>query len=56
MTVYIDVLIVVNFYITYFVLRASAGLLHTRLKMGRLIAAAVIGGISSAAAVFAFPF
>lgn len=56
MTIYIDVLIIVNFYITYFVLRAAAKLLHTQLKTRRLIAAAVIGGITSAAAVFTLPF
>lgn len=55
MVVYIDVLIIVNFYITYLLLRASARLLHNQLKSVRLIIASVLGGISSIFAIFSFP-
>lgn len=55
MIVYIDVLIIVNLYITYFLLKATARMLRTRLKTGRLIAGAVIGGVSAAAAVLPLP-
>ena len=51
MTVYIDVLIVMNTYISYFTLRAAGGMLHTRIPFRRLAAASVIGGITSLAAV-----
>ena len=51
MTVYIDVLIVLNIYITYFTLRAAGRLLHTRIPLRRLTVASVIGGITSLAAV-----
>lgn len=56
MIVYLDVLIVVNVYITYFVLRAAARLLRVRLRAGRLIPASVLGGISSVTAAFPLPF
>ncbi|MCM1333736.1 MAG: sigma-E processing peptidase SpoIIGA [Bacteroides sp.] len=56
MVVYIDVLIVVNVYVTYFTLRAAARLLRERLKTRRLILASVFGGLSSATAAFSFPF
>lgn len=55
MVVYIDVLVVVNFYITYLLLKSTAALLHTRLKTGRLIAASILGGISAVTAVFSLP-
>lgn len=51
MIVYIDVLIVINIYITYFTLRAVSGLLHTRLTTSRLAAASAAGGIMSLAAL-----
>ena len=51
MTVYIDVLIVMNTYISYFTLRAVCRLLHTEVRFQRLAAASVIGGITSLAAV-----
>ncbi len=51
MIVYIDVLIVINIYITYFTLRAAAGMLHTRLKLPRLAAASVLGGFTALAAL-----
>lgn len=56
MVIYLDVLIVVNVYITYFTLRASARLLRARLKTRRLILASVFGGISSATAAFSLSF
>ncbi|MBQ9482750.1 MAG: sigma-E processing peptidase SpoIIGA [Ruminiclostridium sp.] len=51
MTVYIDVLIVMNTYISYFTLRAAGRLLHTEVRFRRLAAASVLGGIMSLAAV-----
>ena len=51
MTVYIDVLIVMNIYISYFTLRAAGRLLHTDIKFGRLAAASVFGGFSALAAL-----
>lgn len=51
MTVYIDVLIVMNIYISYFTLRASARLLHTAIPFGRLAGASVLGGFTSLAAL-----
>lgn len=56
MIIYLDVLIVVNVYITYFVLRAAARLLRIRLRTGRLILASVFGGISSVTAALPVPF
>ena len=55
MIVYIDVLIVINVYITYFTLRAAAGILHTRLKLPRLAGASVLGGITALAALADIP-
>lgn len=55
MVVYIDVLVVVNFYITYLLLKATARLLHTRLKTSRTIIASIIGGISAVTAIFPIP-
>ena len=51
MTVYIDVLIVINIYITYFTLRAGARLLHSEIKFPRLAAASLLGGVGSLAAL-----
>ena len=51
MTVYIDVLIIINVYITYFTLRGCALLLHMKSDMKRLAAASVLGGLTSAAAL-----
>lgn len=56
MVIYLDVLIVVNAYITYFTLKATARLLHLGYKTGRLIAASLIGGISAAAAAVPMGF
>ncbi len=55
MIVYIDVLIVINIYITYFTLRAVSGLLHTRLAVFRLTLASILGGITSLAALLEIP-
>lgn len=51
MTVYLDVLIVMNVYISYFTLRAAGRLLHTETGFRRTAAAAVFGGLSSLAAL-----
>lgn len=51
MTVYLDVLIVMNIYISYFTLRAAGRLLHTETKLRRTAAASVFGGFSSLAAL-----
>lgn len=46
-TVYIDVLIVLNIYVNYFLLRITAGLTHSPLRTGRCILGAVWGSIFS---------
>ncbi|MGN0617766.1 MAG: sigma-E processing peptidase SpoIIGA, partial [Ruminiclostridium sp.] len=51
MTIYLDVLIIVNIYITYFILKAAARLLHIKYRFFRLAAGSVFGGFSSLAAV-----
>ncbi len=56
MVIYIDVLIVINIYITYFILKATAKLLHSGYKLSRLIAASVLGGISAITAVIPLSF
>jgi stage II sporulation protein GA (sporulation sigma-E factor processing peptidase) len=47
MIVYVDVLIVVSFYINYLLLRASAVIIHKPVHRGRIIAGALIGSLSS---------
>jgi stage II sporulation protein GA (sporulation sigma-E factor processing peptidase) len=47
MVVYVDVLIIVSFYINYFLLRAAAAVIHKPIKRGRLIAGALVGSLSS---------
>lgn len=47
MVVYIDVLIILNIYITYFILRCCARFFHEEYKLSRLIIGSVFGGISS---------
>lgn len=47
MVVYIDVLIILNIYITYFTLRCCFRFLHGDYKLKRLIAASVFGGLCS---------
>ncbi len=56
MIIYLDVLIAVNFCITYFSLKGTARLLHAGYKTGRLIAASVFGGFSSLTALFSLEF
>lgn len=56
MVIYLDVLMAVNVYITYFTLKATARLLHLGYKTGRLIFASVLGGISALAAVLPVNF
>lgn len=51
MTVYVDVLIILNAYISYFTLKASAGLLHIGYKLPRIIIASVFGGAISLTAL-----
>lgn len=51
MVIYLDVLIIVNIYITYFTLKATAKLLHLGYKTKRLISASVLGGLFSLSAV-----
>ena len=51
MTIYIDVLIVINTYITYFTLKAAAALLHAGYKISRIIAASIFGGITAVSAL-----
>jgi stage II sporulation protein GA (sporulation sigma-E factor processing peptidase) len=46
-TIYIDVLIVLNIYVNYFLLRATAKFTHTLLKTWRCILAAVFGSLFS---------
>lgn len=47
MVVYADILIILNFLVDYFLLLASAKLLHFNSPVIRLLASAVIGGFSS---------
>lgn len=47
MVVYIDVLIILNIYITYFILRCCSRFLHEDYKLSRLVISSVLGGISS---------
>lgn len=56
MVIYLDVLIVINFFITYFSLKGTAALLHAGYRTGRIIAAAVIGGFSSLSALLNLGF
>lgn len=46
-TIYADVLIVLNIYVNFFLLRITAGITHSPLKTGRCIAASVYGSIFS---------
>ncbi len=51
MIVYIDVLIIINVYATYFSLRATARLLHTEPSFARTAAASAAGGFFALAAL-----
>ena len=56
MVIYLDVLIVINFYITYFSLKAAARVFHAGYRTRRLITASVIGGFSSVSALIPLDF
>lgn len=56
MVIYLDVLIAVNFIITYFSLKAASKLLHAGYSTKRLIAASAFGGLSSLSAVIPLDF
>lgn len=56
MIIYVDVLIVINTYITYFTLKATAKLLHLGYSTKRLIGASVLGGASAVTAVLSLNF
>ncbi len=45
--IYVDVLIVLNWYINYFILLGTAKLTHTSFKRKRLVLSALVGAISS---------
>lgn len=47
MIVYLDVLFLVNVYITYFLLKGCACLLHSKVKNLRILSASALGGLSS---------
>lgn len=47
LTIYVDVLIVLNIYVNYFLIRASAKITHTPLKNIRCIAASAYGSLFS---------
>lgn len=47
MAVYLDVLMIVNFYVTFFLIKAECLFLHLNIKQWRCVTAAGIGGISS---------
>jgi stage II sporulation protein GA (sporulation sigma-E factor processing peptidase) len=47
MIVYVDVLIIVSFYINYLLLRAAAVIVHKPVKRGRVIAGALLGSLSA---------
>ncbi|MCL1866067.1 MAG: sigma-E processing peptidase SpoIIGA [Oscillospiraceae bacterium] len=46
-TIYIDLLVVINLYITYFLLKASCVFLHRKVSSGRILSGALTGGASS---------
>lgn len=46
-TVYIDVLLILNLYVNWLLLRGTARLTHTRLTKGRCILGAVLGSLTS---------
>ena len=47
MVVYADILVIVNFIVDYFLLKASAAILHIKPPLLRQLSAAAIGGLSS---------
>lgn len=46
-TIYADVLIILNIYVNFFLLRITAGITHSPLRTGRCIAASVYGSLFS---------
>ncbi|MCL2070972.1 MAG: sigma-E processing peptidase SpoIIGA [Oscillospiraceae bacterium] len=46
-TVYIDLLIIINLYITFFLLKSTTAFLHLKITNPRIIAGSVAGGVSS---------
>ncbi len=46
-TIYVDVLIVLNIYVNFFLLRITSGITHSPLKTGRCIAASLYGSFFS---------
>ena len=46
-TIYVDVLIVLNIYVNFFLLRITAGLTHSPLRTARCIAASIYGSLFS---------
>lgn len=47
MTLYLDVLLIINIYVNYFLLKATAKITHTKLRTSRNIVASVIGSVFS---------
>lgn len=47
MTIYIDVLIIINIYVTFFLIKATAIFMHLQISVGRCIAGSILGGLSS---------
>ncbi len=52
MTIYADVLIILNIYVNFFLLRTTAGITHSPMKTIRCIAASVYGSIYSLLIIF----
>ena len=52
MTIYIDVLLAVNLYINYFLIRGTSTVLHRDIRVCRCIAAAAIGALFSLVVLF----
>jgi len=46
-TIYIDLLVIINLYITFFLLRATAAFLHRKVSTRRILAGSFAGGVSS---------
>jgi stage II sporulation protein GA (sporulation sigma-E factor processing peptidase) len=46
-TIYIDLLVVINLYITFFLLKGTAAFLHKKITNSRIIAGSLAGGASS---------
>lgn len=56
MTVYADVLIIVNLYVDYILLRCVRGFLHLEARGARLVAGAFAGALGSALCLLPLPF